>query len=178
MKKLILFSAVLILTLPSFAQVTPINKGTSFGFHLNQYQNDYGLGINVTSPYFAGDRLAVRLRGSVMNYQHIEGQTTTWTPYSNFTLGFVSEAGTINDRIRLYGEGGIVGIMPNEKFSSENFNLGGYGLFGFEFYMHNAHAYFIEIGGMGSGSKADKLPFKPIYSNGLMINVGYRVVLK
>lgn len=178
MKKLILLFSALVLALPSMAQLTPINKGMGFGFQLNQYQNDFGLGLNITSPYFCYDKLAVRLRGNMMYHEHIDGLETAWTPYSNFTLGIVSEAGTIGDRIRLYGEGGIVGLMPSDKFSSEDFNLGGYGLFGFEFYMHNAHSYFVEIGGIGSGAKADKMPFKPIYSNGLMMNVGYRFVMK
>lgn len=37
------------------------------------------------------------------------------------------------DRIRLYGEGGVTGLIPSDKFSTDNFVFGGYGLSGFEF---------------------------------------------
>ena len=52
--------------------------------------------------------------------------------------------------------------------------MGGYGLFGFEFFMNSRNNYFIEIGGVGTGAVADKVANSPIYSNGLLINVGFR----
>jgi len=33
-------------------------------------------------------------------------------------------------------------------------------------------SYFAEIGGMGTGAKADKIPSKPIYSNGFTTSAG------
>jgi hypothetical protein len=34
--------------------------------------------------------------------------------------------------------------------------------------------YFIELGAVGTGAKADKLPTNPIYSNGFLMSVGFR----
>ncbi|MBC8485793.1 MAG: hypothetical protein H8D45_07100, partial [Bacteroidetes bacterium] len=77
--------------------------------------------------------------------------------------------------IRLYGEGGIISLFPSDEFSSEEFVFGGYGLFGFEFYMNSRSNYFIEIGGVGTGATADNITNEPIYSNGLLISTGFRI---
>lgn len=177
MTKVILLAAIFLSTTNLSAQETAPNTGIGLGFHLSQYQNDFGLGVNLTSPYFANDHIAVRLRGNVMWLEHFKNIETTWTPYSNFQLGIVGVGGTINNSIRLYGEGGIIGILPDSDFSSSDSEFGGYGLFGFEFFFQEAHNYFIELGGVGTGAKADKVITQPIYSNGFIINVGYRYVL-
>jgi hypothetical protein len=39
-------------------------------------------------------------------------------------------------------------------------------------------SYFIELGGIGVGANADKVPGKPIYSNGFLISVGVRGYIK
>jgi len=109
-----------------------------------------------------------------MWHEHIDNLETTWSPYSNFTFGMVGVGGTINNSIRLYGEGGVIGILPNSNFSSSDSEFGGYGLFGFEFFFQEAHNYFIELGGVGTGARADQVITEPIYSNGFIINVGYR----
>jgi hypothetical protein len=56
--------------------------------------------------------------------------------------------------------------------------MGGYGLFGFEFFFTKFGNYFIEIGAVGTGAKADKVASKPIYSNGLTVSTGMRFILK
>ncbi len=189
MKKALLLSGLLLLlTASASAQQRvvdaidallsdPMENRASIGFQLNQYQNDFGAGLSLTSPYLANNKLAFRLRGNVMFLQHPEGSSTTWTPYGNVTAGLIGVSGTIRNFIRLYGEGGFIGLFPSDTFSSESFEFGGYGLFGFEFYMTPRNNYFIEIGGVGSGSSADRLPAAPIYSNGLLISTGFRVHL-
>jgi hypothetical protein len=109
--------------------------------------------------------------------EHLENIETTWTPYSNFQLGIVGVGGKINNSIRLYGEGGVIAILPDSDFSSNDSEFGGYGLFGFEFFFQEAHNYFIELGGVGTGARADKVLTEPIYSNGFIVNVGYRYIL-
>ena len=37
--------------------------------------------------------------------------------------------------------------------------------------------YYLEVGGVGKGAVADKAFGEPIYSNGLLINVGFRYSL-
>ncbi len=162
----------------SYGQDRAINHGVGLGYQLIQFQRDFGLGLNFTSPYFAKDRIAVRIRGNLMFNENVQDQITTWTPYSNASLGLIGVGGMIGDHVRLYGEGGIVGLFPSSDFSSERFEFGGYGLFGFEFFMNRASNYFIEIGGIGSGAIADRIDNQPIYSNGLIISTGFRIHLK
>ncbi len=180
MKKLTLIATVLIVcTTAIYAQeqTKGINKGLGLGFQINQFQKDFGLGLNFTSPYFVYDKIAVRLRSNLMFNEHIKNLATTWTPYANISLGLVGVGGTIGDYIRLYGEGGAIGLLPSADFSSKKFEFGGYGLFGFEFFMNKYINYFIELGGIGTGAKADEIANKPIYSNGFLIDVGFRVCL-
>jgi len=180
MKTYLLFMAALVIIVPLYAQgqEKSVNTGMGLGFQLNQYQRDFGFGLNVTSPHFAYERIAVRLRASMMYNESVQNSVTTWVPYSNVSLGIIGVGGKIGDYIRLYGEGGVVGLFPSAEFSSEQFEFGGYGLFGFEFFMHTSSNYFIEIGGIGTGARADKISTQPIYSNGLLLSVGFRSYLK
>lgn len=169
-------ATALLISHSSLGQESPSTK-TSFGFNLGQYSRDFGVGATITSPYFFKGYAAVRLRANLMFYEHPLNQEITWTPYSNFTLGFVGVGGTISDFARLYGEGGFIFIMPGNEFSSSTSEIGGYGLFGFEFFMNPHMNYYIELGGVGSGATADKVALKPIYSNGFLIQTGFRVFL-
>lgn len=173
---------VALLTLALFCTINSVKAqerqgmdNFGFGIQLSQYQNDFGAGINITSPYFANRKIAVRLRGNFMFHEHIQNGETTWTPYSNVSVGLAGVSGNIGDHIRLYGEGGLAGLFPSSEFSSEKFEFGGYGHFGFEFFMSEKHNYFIEIGGIGTGAKADRVENSPIYSNGFLINTGFRM---
>jgi len=159
-------------------QEKSINTGFGFGFQINQFQRDFGLGLNLTSPSFAKDKIAIRLRGNLMYNENVQNSTTTWTPYSNVSLGLIGVGGQIGNYIRVYGEGGVIGLLPSKEFSSKQFVFGGYGLFGFEFFTSSSSNYFIEIGGIGTGAKEDKIASKPIYSNGFLIAAGFRLHLK
>ncbi len=168
----ILFSGV---TMSATAQEEKLGKKMALGFQLGQYQRDFSLGVNITSPHFMYDRLAIRARANYVWNEHLDTNgEMTWTSYSNVSVGVLSVAKEIGGFLRLYGEGGVLFLFPSTEFSSENLNVGGYGLFGFAFFMDPHANYFIEIGGVGSGAIADKVPGKPIYSNGLLINVGFR----
>ncbi|WP_439132332.1 hypothetical protein [Polaribacter sp.] len=156
-----------------------INSNWGLGFHLKQNQRDFGLGVNFTSPFFAQKQVALRVRANLLFNEHLKNvNTTTWTPYSSMSLGVLGVAGNIGEFIRLYGEGGVTMLLPSNKFSSESTVFGGYGLFGFEFFMDKSSNYFIEIGGVGTGATADKVVGNPIYANGLLIHVGFRYVFK
>ena len=176
MKKFILIT-LLFFFLPGIthAQENSISNKFGIGFQLAQYQKDFGFGLNITSPYFAKNKFALRTRINLMYNQNTQNNETAWSPYSNVSLGLVGVSGKIGKSIRLYGEGGFIGLFPSKEFSSDNFLLGGYGLFGFEFYMSSNNNYFIEIGGIGTGAIADKIENKPIYSNGLLISTGFRI---
>ena len=168
--------AVTLFCFSNYGQEESTNNKTGLGFGLTQHQNDFGIGVNMVSPYFGKHKLALRLRGNLMWNQHpTNNNRTTWTPYSNASLGLVS-GGEISEHIRLYGEGGINTLFPSSKFSLDSFLIGGYGLFGFEFKISDRNNYFIELGGVSSGS-AQKISRQPIYANGFLINVGYRFKL-
>lgn len=159
------------------AQQNEINNSVNIGIQLSQYQQDFGAGMTLTSPWFGQQRIAVRARSHVMFHEHMQEQETTWNPYLNATIGVTGKTGRIGDSILLYGEGGVIGLFPSDDFSSESFEFGGYGLFGFEFYMNPDSNYFIEIGAVGTGAKADEVANEPIYSNGLTISTGFRLNL-
>ncbi len=179
MKKNVLLVLIIVFGMNAIkAQEMPINKGLGFGFQLSQFQRDFGVGLNFTSPYFANEKIAVRLKGNLVYNENVQDSITKWTPYTNLSIGLVGASGKIGDYIRLYGEGGILGLFPSNEFSSNQFEFGGYGIFGFEFFMNNSSNYFIEIGGVGTGAIADKIALKPIYSNGLLISTGFRMHLK
>lgn len=155
-----------------------INTGIGFGMQLNQYQNDFGLGLNLSSPSFINERMAFRLRGNIMFNEHIQNTTTVRTPYSNISLGMVGATGKVGNYIRIYGEGGMILLLPSDKFSEENLVLGGYGMLGIEFFMNRFCNYFLETGYTTTGAKEDKIVTQPYYSNGLIISSGLRIFLK
>ncbi len=182
MKRVSLVLAILlILALPSVAlagdgaQLRRANFAV--GYHLNNFRYDFGYGLNVTSPYFFNDRVAVRLSVNTMYFEGIPAGRTgmDWMPYTVYKLGLLGASTVVNDLFRLYGEGGFLYIVPNSRFSEKN-SLGGYGHFGFEFFMdQNAPlCYFIELGSVGSGTRAEKIAGKPYYAAGFAAAVGLR----
>jgi hypothetical protein len=149
----------------------------SVGFALNQFQNDFGLGVVMTTPYFANNRMSVRLSANVGFLNGVPERTSTVErmPYQLYKVGIVGVGGPIRDGIRLYGEGGAIIIVPNKDFSDDN-PLGGYGLFGFEFFLHESGgmSYFIELGGVRTLARAEKIATRPFYSNGFTISTGFK----
>jgi len=154
------------------------NYGFGFGFSVTQIQKDFGLGLNIISPYFANHKIALRIKGNMMFNENIQESSTTWTPYSNVSLGIIGVGGMVGGNVRLYGEGGMIGLFPSKEFSDKEFVMGGYGQLGFEFFLSNGCNYFIEIGGVGTGANAEKIENKPFYSNGLLVGAGFRMFMK
>lgn len=173
MKKITFVLTTALLSLSSFIYAQEKNS-FGVGININQFQNDFGLGVHIISPYFANNSVAVRLGANLQWLQHIDNNETTWSPYSNIQLGFRGRHQIIENKLFVYGEGGTVLILPNSAFSTKQKLFGGYGLFGFEFSYSNRLGYFIELGGMGTGAKADKIQSQPIFSNGFTASTGFR----
>ena len=116
-----------------------------------------------------------------MRHIHFDGDITQWKAYHNVKIGVVSVGATICDQIRLYGEGGTSIVIMDNNFSAKQMTFGGYGVFGFEFFMTKIDkaflSYYIELGGIGSGAVAEKINTKPIISNGFLITTGLRIYL-
>ena len=150
----------------------------AIGYNINHFGNDFGIGINITSPYFSGSAVAVRASENYQWLSYVDKTgTNVWGGYHNIRIGLVGGNFILNKSIRLYGEGGATFLIGNSNFTSKSMAVGGYGLFGFEFYISKGFSYFIELGGIGTGATADKLPSKPIYSNGFLSSVGFRINL-
>lgn len=158
----------------ALAEESAIRNGLQTGFQINQYQDDFGLGLTLTSP-FVGEFFALRIRANLMFNENTRNEKAEWDAYYNITAGLVGVGGHVTDRIRLYGEGGFIGLFPASEFSDKDFKAGGYGAFGFEFFMDPRRNYFIEIGGVGTDARKDKVTGQPLYSNGLTISTGFRV---
>ena len=180
MKKIV-FAAAVICLLGSenvLAQENELNSGFGMGAQLVQYQRDFGVGLNFTSPLFAHNSIGIRLKGNIMYNENVVNGSSRWMQYGNLSLGVIGIAGRVNDAIRLYGEGGMIVLFPSSQFSTETVSMGGYGLFGFEFFFSRFGNYFIEIGGIGTGTVADKIATQPIYSNGMSLSTVFRFFLK
>jgi hypothetical protein len=176
MKKIILVLTTILLSISQVIYAQE-KKHFSVGVNINQVQNDFGLGLHTTSPYFANNSVAVKLGANIQWLQHIDKNETIWSPYYNIQLGFRSRHPIIKDRLSVYAEGGTVLLFPNAIFSNKRTIFGGYGLLGLEFSANKKIGYFIELGGMGTGALADKIPTKPIYSNGFTSSFGIRFIL-
>ena len=150
------------------------NRETNFsaGFQLHEFDDDFGCGINLTSPWFWKDKTSVRFSGDV-----VFSKMKNWKPYGSSRLGLVGSTGLVHKFCRFYGEGGLQVLALNQEVSADKVKLGGYGHFGFEFFIKpeiNSDSYFIELGSSGIAAKAEKLEGKPMYFNGFCIGVGTR----
>lgn len=142
---------------------------TSFGFLLNEYVDDFGLGAQITSP-FLFDILAFRVTGTVQF-----SRINDWAPWGTLQAGILGGSKLVSGFARFYGEGGAILAFPDSGLSTAQTAWGGYGHFGFEFFtgIDSPIAYFLEVGATGSGLRADKQSGSLIL-NGLRIQVGFR----
>ena len=82
--------------------------------------------------------------------------------------------------VRLYGFGGPMMFVLTDRLSTQKIAVGGVGGFGFEYYFtypadnrDGPVSYFVQLGGIGNGAKADKLAQKPTLGTGFLIDVGF-----
>lgn len=179
-----LFSLVAAFTLvATTAQAESANDrydAPSVGFMLNGGNGDFSTGIGVTSPWFLGSSLAVQAAAMQSWYMHGVDESTgeeQWAPFTSYKLGLMGGSVTVGGFMRMYGAGGLLYILPNKKVSEKKSVTGSYGAFGFEFLSGRSLNYYIELGANGISANADKLPGKPLYSNGFSSTVGLRYYL-
>ncbi len=152
-----------------------IPNNLEIGFNISQCQKDFGFGVQIISPYFMRKTIAIRAGASILWFENFNGTETTLTTYQSIQLGLRGRSVIVNHNISIYGEGGSFMVLPNSDFSSQRSVFGGYGLLGFEFRIVPRFAYFIELGGVGTGATADKIAGKPIYATGFLTNVGLKM---
>ena len=146
----------------------------SLSFSLQEWSNEFGIGLQITSPWFLHEKVAARLGGFVL-WKH----DVNWATFYALRLGLIGANFMANSDIRLYGEGGFLFLFPNSSFDSDLFAFGGYGHFGFEFFLPMVNipassSYFIELGSNGTGAKTNS---GQSYLNGFSISTGLRVYL-
>ena len=144
-------------------------------YHLSEMSGDFGQGVMIETPSFLKDYLTFKLRGNVHYLNHDFEGKNRWTEYFTATAGISSTPTMISKSIELYGEGGVIMVFPNSDFSNSDQEFGGYGLFGFNFLFYPGFSYFIEAGGVGTGSVAELSDNERIYANGFFINVGFKM---
>lgn len=172
-------------SLPSAAGTPSTSTGSNrpnhvaVGYHVNSFDHDFGFGIGLTSPYFFLNTLAIRGSYNFQRFNYIDTtKTYTTADYKNIKFGLLSSAFISNRSIRLYGEGGVAILVCPAAMSATNTSYGGYGLFGFEFFISKGFSYFIELGAIGNKTKAENVPSVPFFSNGFTTSAGLRIYFK
>jgi hypothetical protein len=175
---------LLLLTNTAFAQSAPQDaqddrtNGFSVGWDISSFSNNYGFGVRVDTPRFANGKVHVQLAGNFAWVQGVpvDSTDTTWAPYTLIRVGIIRSSPIRNLPLRFYGGGGVALILPTNKVSEKSAQGGGYGVTGLELAMpENENVrWFVELGGMGTGAKADRLATSPIYANGFIIGWGFR----
>ncbi|MFD2203886.1 hypothetical protein [Shivajiella indica] len=151
-----------------------VNQGLGLGFQINQFQQDFGFGVQVSSPSFWNEMAVLRFKTNLVFHQHLHQGQYEWSGYQNLTLGLVGYGGYVTENIRIYGEGGLIGLLPSTKFSNEKFLASGYGSFGTEFFSTPGFHFFLEIGVAPTRARADLMPGMPFYHNGFYTTMGLR----
>jgi len=175
MRKILSLIALLSVTTMLQGQQRSFDK-FSYGIQIVNFHNEFGYGIHIISPEFFNLRIDLRSNQNWLNYID-EHNNQTWSEFYTMQFGIIYQ-NRITDHVSLYSEGGTICILPNAKFSDESISFGGYGMFGFEFFLtentKRNPSYFIEFGGIGTSVTADKIVSNPKYVNGFLISVGFR----
>lgn len=158
--------------------------GWALGYTLHRFQDDFGTGASLTTPLFLRHSLRVTLGGGVSWSPHAvtaDGDQD-WARYGEARLVLEGGARAEGSPVRLYGFGGPMLLALPDRLSDDGLVMGGIGGFGFEYYfMHEGRdgpvSYFTELGGAGTGARADNQPGRPMLANGFFVTVGLRWTL-
>jgi hypothetical protein len=155
------------------------DSGFGLDLQLRQDSGDFGLGLGISSPRFFSLMHLVLDIDVHWKAGTLKGAADeTWVPYGGARLGIMSGSDLADGAGRLYGGGGILALLPL-GISDSPFGLGGFGVFGVQFYLEKSRhaAYFFEMGGEGSGLAADRFSGSPRAMNGFFAKTGFRLWL-
>lgn len=147
------------------------------GFKTLQIQNDFGLGVELVTPYFISDKMAFKIGYQLHWLEYLNGSQITWKTYNSWQLGVKGRRPVLEQKLFVTAEGGALFILPNDAFSSQDSDLGIYGLLGIDWVTTDQLTLFMEFGGGGSKTRANKVAASPIFSNGFISQVGLRIRL-
>ncbi|MDX1905890.1 MAG: hypothetical protein SF053_02580 [Bacteroidia bacterium] len=178
MKSLIITQFVVIAMFLPVLALGQQRPGLTAGLHLTETGQQFGIGLNVSTPAFARGMLAVRATGT-MSYYEVPGTTEQpmdWSRFAQARLGLVSYAPVCACGVRVYGETGPATFRPNPAFADGGWQVGWYGLFGAEFLMSEQSLFFFEMGGQGISSDRAGMPGDyPSIANGFIAAAGFRI---
>jgi hypothetical protein len=178
MQKSIFFPAVcsFILSFTSFAQAQS-GKPFRVGFQTQELKGDFGLGLSLNIPVVKW--IGLRIMGN-QHWLDLPGETENRTAhFQTLRVGLAPDGWQVAEKIRVYGEGGVLFIFPENALSPDNVVAGGYGVFGFEFFTERmfGSSLFIEAGGSSAGIRADRQPGTPAFGAGMLLGAGFRIAL-
>jgi hypothetical protein len=149
------------------------------GFHLRELGGDFGLGGHFDIP--TGENWPIFRMSGTWHWIEIPGAGTGFetASYATVRIGVASKSYQIQERIRAYGEGGFLSLLPSDELSERDFQPGGYGLFGFEFFTsdYGKSALFLELGASSTGNDMDTQPGVPSFGAGFWVGAGFRIAL-
>ncbi|MEZ4930886.1 MAG: hypothetical protein R2788_01985 [Saprospiraceae bacterium] len=148
------------------------------GFQLTELHSDFGLGLNLDVP-LPGKLPTLRLAGN-WHWLEIPGETRSQTAsFQTIRLGIANEGWEVAEKIKVYGEGGVLFLLPANMLSGDGLATGGYGLFGFEFFAKemNGSSLFLEVGGTSAGRRVERRESVPTFGAGLLLGAGLRVAI-
>ena len=152
----------------------------AFGISGGHYRHDPGIAIEFTTRAIFQNHLSLRLRSTKQWLEDYKAIHDQWVSYHTFSAGLVYN-GQLFERTRFYAELGMIGIVPNSKFSDGRFVDGMYELNGVEINLFEKKEYavclFIGIGPSLIKAHADKIEGAPRYGNGVHFINGLRVYL-
>ena len=152
----------------------------SVGISGGHYRYDPGVGIEFTTRGIFQNHLSLRLKGSTQWLEDYKAIHHQWVSYHTFSAGLVYN-GQLFDRTRFYAELGMIGIVPNSKFSDSGLVEGLYELNGLEINLLQKKTHticlFLGVGPSFIKAFAEKIEGRPRYGHGLYFVNGFRVYI-
>ena len=154
----------------------PVNRFAA-GISTGHYGYDPAVGIDVTTSSFFRDHFSVRIHGTWHGLEAYKSSYHRWASYQSYSLGMVYHTNII-DHARFFIELGMFAIIPDSRFSEENYLQGVYQFNGIEVFFINTDQYCVGfhlgIGPTLIDAHADKLERSPRYGNGIFYLSGLR----
>lgn len=160
------------------AEGVPNASRLSAGLSAGHYKYDPGIAIEFTTRAIFENHLSLRIRGSVQWLEAYQAVHYQWVSYHTFSSGLVYN-GKLFDRTRFYAEFGILGIVPDVRFSDKGFVEGFYQFNGLEITLvttkHYTLCLYVGAGPAFIKASAEKIEGNPSYGNGIHFINGFRV---
>lgn len=149
------------------------------GFELQGLQGSFGLGPSFTVP-LPGYWPSLRVAGHWHWLDVPSENNSRLADFQTIRLGTAPDGWRVAEKIKVYGEGGVLLLIADRTLSNKSFTPGGYGLFGFEFFTNEigGSALYLEMGATSSGLRVERPEGVPRFGAGFLLGAGFRVALR